>query len=509
MDGYFDNVERQLRSATRRRAHLPWLTRFAWTRIRGIAAVLAVLVIATPAVAAVSGWFSVGKPNPAGHASPAAGTGAVRAGTARMLPIRIADPGGGPRWGLRLVRTSRGDTCLQLGRVEHGEIGSLGINGAWDNDHEFHEIPANAAYADVCGATDAVGHGYFNDAQLGDNNNANPFPDHDCRIRGAGGGGSQLAAVCPAGSNRLVFLGLLGPDAASIVYKKPGGGLGTERTVGGVGAYLLVFRYSSRNCELYSNSPTSAHSCPSDSFAGSSPGSAGAVTEVTYRDGRSCTVESHDDALATDALVRLHPHQEYLAGPESRRMWARVLERYNLTPQQGLRQASGHCAAAGWVQRSGPEVTAAEVASPIHLLRFRPHPETNLSYGCGHHRQSTTPCDGKPRPLEYPLSFSVTARVPIHSGAAWYEWFLQYPRDRSCGGVGSGRTVDRNVNVGTVLRYSANVDGPCHGVFTISVAYVRGSPTNERPAGVGFLRLSGRRSGNGVAVVGVKRFRIP
>jgi hypothetical protein len=505
MDGFFDYVERELRAATRRGAHLPWFARFAWTRTRGIAAVLAVLVIATPAVAAVSGWFSVGRPNPAGHVSPGAGTGALLPGTERMLPIRVADPGGGPKWGLRLVRTSRGDTCLQLGRVEHGEIGSLGINGAWGDDHEFHEIPAQAAYADVCGITDAAGHGYFNDAQTGDNDNASPFTGHACRVRGAGG--SDLTALCPAGSNRMVFLGLLGPDATSVSYKKPGGGLGSERTVGRAGAYLLVFRYSSANCELYSNSPTSAHSCPSESFGGSSPDSAGAVTEVSYRDGRNCTVESRDDALATDALVRLYPHQEYLAGPESRRMWAKVLERYNLTPQQGLRQASGYCAAVGWVQRSGPQVTAAEVASPIHMRQLRPHPETNLSFGCGRHRQSTTPCDGKPRPLEYPLRFSVTARVPIHSSAAWYEWDLQYPRGRSCG-VGTGQIVDRNVNTGAVLRFSPSVDGPCHGVFTVSIAYVRGSSTNER-AGFGPPLPPSGRSGNGVTVVGVKRFRIP
>jgi hypothetical protein len=70
--------------------------------------------------------------------------GVVRPGDSRLLPIRVADPQGGPPWGLRLVRTTRGDTCVQLGRVQDGQLGSLGIADAWDNDHRFHPIPPSA-----------------------------------------------------------------------------------------------------------------------------------------------------------------------------------------------------------------------------------------------------------------------------------------------------------------------------------------------------------------------------
>jgi hypothetical protein len=54
-----------------------------------------------------------------------------------------------------LVHTSRGDTCVQFGRVVDGQIGTLGIDYAWGNDHQFHEIEPNYSPADICGATDA------------------------------------------------------------------------------------------------------------------------------------------------------------------------------------------------------------------------------------------------------------------------------------------------------------------------------------------------------------------
>ena len=65
MNDYFDELETGLRDAVRRRAHLPWHARRLQlsVRHRGLAVVLASLVVATPAVAAVgaaSGWFGRG-----------------------------------------------------------------------------------------------------------------------------------------------------------------------------------------------------------------------------------------------------------------------------------------------------------------------------------------------------------------------------------------------------------------------------------------------------------------
>src|SRR4051794_25652870 len=112
MSDYFDQFERALKDAVARRAHLRWYARVRWPiRGHGLGIAIAALVVAAPAVAAVgaaSGWFSAGKPDLFYPASSTSGLGKSIPGT-RMLPIRVADPDGGPPWGMRLVRTSRGD----------------------------------------------------------------------------------------------------------------------------------------------------------------------------------------------------------------------------------------------------------------------------------------------------------------------------------------------------------------------------------------------------------------
>ena len=159
MNDYFDELEAGLRGATRRRAHLPWYRRIGQMslRQRRLAAVVAALVIATPTVAAVgavAGWWAKGKSPIYYPASASSGLGKVLPQDGRLLPIRVADPDRGPPWGIRMVKTTRGETCIQVGRVVDGQIGQLGIDGAWNNDHKFHEIKPNDQMADMCGATD-------------------------------------------------------------------------------------------------------------------------------------------------------------------------------------------------------------------------------------------------------------------------------------------------------------------------------------------------------------------
>ena len=79
----------------------------------------------------------------AGH-----GVGVPVGATAQLLPLRVADPAGGPPWGLRMVTTSRGLACLQLGRVVGDELGVLGQDGIEKDDGRFHPLPiATAASA--------------------------------------------------------------------------------------------------------------------------------------------------------------------------------------------------------------------------------------------------------------------------------------------------------------------------------------------------------------------------
>jgi hypothetical protein len=170
MSSYFDRVEQAMCEVVQRGAHRRWHLRLLGVvRAHRLAAVVAALVIATPTVAAVgavSGWFGLGQPDVSYPVSASSGLGQTVPGT-RMLPIRVADPGGGPPWGLRLVKTTRGDTCVQVGRVEYGELGSLGIDDSWGNDHRFHPISPNDGVADLCGATDGAGHGFVSSTRHG------------------------------------------------------------------------------------------------------------------------------------------------------------------------------------------------------------------------------------------------------------------------------------------------------------------------------------------------------
>lgn len=120
MSDYFSTVRQGLADAVERRAYRRWYQRPRIPHGRSLAVVVVALVVAAPAVGEVSGWFSPGQPDATGSPSPASLFGVVRPGQSRMLPIRVADPQGGPPWGLRLVRTTRGDTCVQLGRVQGG-----------------------------------------------------------------------------------------------------------------------------------------------------------------------------------------------------------------------------------------------------------------------------------------------------------------------------------------------------------------------------------------------------
>jgi hypothetical protein len=98
----------------------------------GVALVALPLAVAAVAVAATTGVLS-GEPvkNPPGvHPSPKSGVGVV-VGPGKLLGARAADPDGGPEWGVRLVKTSRGFGCLQLGRVVDGKLGVLGRDGSF------------------------------------------------------------------------------------------------------------------------------------------------------------------------------------------------------------------------------------------------------------------------------------------------------------------------------------------------------------------------------------------
>ncbi len=209
-------------SAARRRGWLP--------RHLNAVAIALLLVLGGAAVALAASGLLNGSPvpEPQGAPAPNAGTGVSTVGGARLLALRAADPEGGPPWGMRLVHTTRGELCVQIGRVQGGQLGQLGIDGAFHDDGRFHPLSANtlpnytSGYANlICLLPGELMLGY------------GPTQDRNAEWgvgRGPGPSAQQL---------RAISWGLLGPHAVSVTYRTSSG----PRTIAvspGTGAYMIV-----------------------------------------------------------------------------------------------------------------------------------------------------------------------------------------------------------------------------------------------------------------------------
>lgn len=283
MNDYFDHVERDLRAAVARRAHLPWYARLGTPRLRALSIVLAAVVLAGPAYAAVS-LITSGSSVPAqGPTTPRAFNGIALHGGSRMLSLRTPDPSGGLPWGMRTVATTRGLVCVQVGRVALGTIGALGRDDAFSDDGRFHPFsPDYQSGPPSCSMPDGRGRVFLNVAEYGvPTSGIVPFGGRQggClpprpAMPEARRGRLRRVPLCPARDLRNVFYGLLGPDAVSISYTAPNGESITRMTSGGDGAYLLVFPGG-----------VSAQNGSGSYDAGLFPGP---ITAVHYRDGHTC-----------------------------------------------------------------------------------------------------------------------------------------------------------------------------------------------------------------------------
>ena len=220
---------------------------------------LAALVLAAAALAATQ-IIGFGAPVTPSHArggrerpSVSSGVGVPVAGarggpaSAQPLAISVPDPGGGPPWGMRIVRTTRGLLCMQIGRLLDGRLGVLGQDGEFDDDGRFHELPATVIEPGPCIPPTAWT--ILSDAGV-PAAGALQSPTASClapwlRSRLPG------AKLCPAGDERLIGFGLLGPHAVSVSYVAERR-LHTVATAGSLGAYLIVLRVPS---ELARNAP--------------------------------------------------------------------------------------------------------------------------------------------------------------------------------------------------------------------------------------------------------------
>jgi hypothetical protein len=509
MSSYFDRVEQAMGDAVERRAHRPWYIRVLALRSgRTLAVVFAALVVATPAVGAATNWFGLGAPDRFPAQPGTLGPGRALPATGELLPLRVPDPQGGPPWGLRLVRTTRGDACVQLGRVEDGELGSLGIDGAWNNDHVFHPFPNTSQGAD-CGPTDAVGHGFLNVVYTGMIASANPTVG----VKGPQAGSCQppllfvgrmgaaarnrrhryrLARVrsCPSGSTRIVFMGLLGPDATSISYRAPNGSTDTERTSGSDGAYLLVFRMNAATCLLYTQGPNGGYGpCGgTESIGGVSPDSIGAIKAITYRDGHVCRLEPSLTLttrlralrmkLETKLKLRQGKPLTALQHSALRSALLRFLASQRVSLAAYRDQIHPFCPAVRWVPFKTAKVTPAQVATPVHVHEFPVG-----VYGCPNKLRLPDACSGlSPRPTPaVPVEWSFKARVPVTHDRSWYEWSLQSP---GCSPDESFATYS-DIHPGQILRYSTFLETNCRGAYHVTVGFMAQPPAGQTSANGG------------------------
>jgi hypothetical protein len=206
-------------------AAVRWLLRRMNTTVIAVASVLAGGAIAVAATGVLKG----GPVKQQGPATPDAGIGVPAPGGSRLLPLRAADPQGGLPWGMRLVRTTRGEICVQVGRVEDGQLGQLGIDGAFHNDGRFHPLapdilPEASDSGDVsCNLAAPIRIGLW---AAGDRNAAPNGPD-------------ETSFKPTAADLRSISWGLLGPHAVSITYQTDAGVL-TRPVSPGTGSYLIV-----------------------------------------------------------------------------------------------------------------------------------------------------------------------------------------------------------------------------------------------------------------------------
>jgi hypothetical protein len=189
--------------------------------------------------------------------------------TSRLVPLRVADPAGGPPWGIRLFRMPNDLACVQVGRVVGDRVGVLGSEGAFGDDGRFHALPAQGAMALKCGRRDGAG-------RLALTGFGGP--------RTAGAADAYLATgrgPIPPEARRTVEWGFAGPKATRVTYTAPGIRRTYRTRAADEWAYLFVLRGAHRE---------------------------GRRLTITYAGGRTCAwgagVRRDESCLRVPGLVR-------------------------------------------------------------------------------------------------------------------------------------------------------------------------------------------------------------
>jgi hypothetical protein len=266
----------------------PAKARRRWSGLRSsrwrVLPAMLLLVLIVAAVAIASGLISFGAPAASVpvFANPRAGLGRIAPGTVRLLPVSAPDPHGGLPWGMRVLSTTRGVGCLQVGRLLDGRLVALGQDGAFGNDGRAHELPLSTNVERLnCKFVD--GRGQIFDSVTIKSQAASAAPGVHCEPPGTYAPSHHAAfSTCPLADERNLYYGMLGPDATSLTYSA-GGTSHTVATVGGDGAYLIVTPGTTHRYSGAAGSRERAGLYASDEVPVYSP-----ITTIDYRGGATC-----------------------------------------------------------------------------------------------------------------------------------------------------------------------------------------------------------------------------
>jgi hypothetical protein len=249
-----------------------------WRRSRIMVPAIAVAAVLAGAGGVV--LLEQGEPLRAAYvlpANPETGLGQPEAASLTPLPMRVADPEGGPPWAMRVIHTTRGLVCLQGGRLVDGQLGGLGNGYAFHADGRFHPFLAEDAIAtDTCPIASGEQPVFLPGPPLIVTANALPLAGENVapgdRVHCDLPAQEDWGVRCPQQELRQVAMGLLGSGADSIAVASEGTSF-TVKPDGPDGAYLIVLP-----------APANANVSMSSNAVG------GAVLNVTYADGTKCRI---------------------------------------------------------------------------------------------------------------------------------------------------------------------------------------------------------------------------
>lgn len=210
-----------------------WLSR----RLNAAAAAVALLLAGGAVAVAATGVLTGAPVKPEAPLSPVAGNGLPLPDGGAHLLLKASDPSGGLPWGMRVLHTTRDQVCVQVGRVQDGQIGEIGLDSAFDDDGRFHALAPDilpTGYGGTSSNAECVLSGQtliFEDARA-DRSAERLLPEEFPAP-------PKHREFPPLRDLRSLSYGLLGPHALSVTYRSQTG-LHTVPVTGPDGAFLIV-----------------------------------------------------------------------------------------------------------------------------------------------------------------------------------------------------------------------------------------------------------------------------